>query len=114
MVCVVKTYGHYEVSHADVCPFGERLLNPELLQLYLAAFLLLAFPLCSFIGFVFYGTAGTGVFELYLGTHCPALAEVVTYVDDHMRNVETSVTGVVLVGLWIAITVYVIAIVVAC
>ena len=64
---IVQTDRYDDVSCTDVCPFGERLLNPELLQLYLTAFLCLLFPFSAFLVLFLIGDAITTMLELNLG-----------------------------------------------
>ena len=110
---VVQAYRHYDVSGADVGIAAERLLNPELLQLYFAAFLRFLFPFAAFLVLFFIGDAGATVLELYLRAHRPALAEVVAHVDYYVRNVELSVRGVVLVLFGLRVAAHVVAVEVA-
>ena len=74
---IVQTHRHYEVSYLQVGGSRELLVDPELLQLYFATFLLLTFPLGCLVGLVFNGRARARVLKLYLGAQRPALAEVI-------------------------------------
>ena len=113
MVGIVQTHRHHDVSGTDVCPTTERLLQPELFQLHLAAFLGLLFPLAAFLVFLLVGYAVAAVLELNLGAQRPALAEVVAQVDDGVWYVEAAVRGVVPVCFGLAVAAYVVAIEVA-
>ena len=98
---------HHEVPQADIQLRGETLLDPELLELDLAALLDLGLPLARLGELLLHGGARAGVLELDLGLHGPALAEVVAEVDHRVRDVETPVGRVVavVVGMGIAIDV---------
>ena len=91
---VEQSHGNDNVSGADVGPACETLLQPELLQFHLAAFLGFCLPLAALLVFLFHGGSGAGVLKLNLSTHRPALAKVVAQIDDGVGNVETSVTRV--------------------
>ena len=110
VVGVVQAYRHHDVPYLNIKRARELLVDPELLQLYLAAFLLLAFPLGSLVGFVLDGAASAGVFKLHLHTEGPAATEVVAQIDDGVRDVEASVRRVVLVVLGSAVAVDVVAV----
>ena len=77
MMGIVQTDRYDDVSSTDVCPFGERLLDPELLQLNLSAFLRLLFPFSAFLVLFLVGDTITAMLELNLGTECPPFTEVV-------------------------------------
>ena len=66
------------MTESEVGCARKSLLNPELFQLYLAAFLGLLFPLTAFLVFLLIGKSGTTVFELNLSSERPALSEVIT------------------------------------
>ena len=87
------------MSEAQVGLVRERFLQPELLQLHLAAFLNLLFPFAAFLVFLLVGQSVAAVFELYLRAQRPALAEVIPKIDDGMRQVELAVRRIVLVFL---------------
>ena len=72
---------------ANVGETSERLLNPELLQLNLASALLLLLKLDGLLCLVFDGRTSAAVLKLDLCTESPALAEVVTKIDNGMRYV---------------------------
>ena len=111
VIGIVKSHGDDDMSGSHVCPAGERLLDPELLELHFAAFLLFKLPLGSLVGLVFDGAACARMLKFHLRAHRPAAAEVVADVDDSMGNVESSVGRIVLVALGIcAITVDMVAI----
>ena len=78
VVGIVQTHRHHNVAGPDVGMLTERLLNPELLQFHLAAFLGLLLPLAAFLVFLLVGDAGAAVLKLYLRAEGPALAKVVT------------------------------------
>ena len=105
MVGVDQSEGHHDVSGAYVECSAERLLQPELLELHLATFLLLVLKLD--------GRAGATVLKLNLATHRPTLSEVVAQVDDGMGNVETAMARVVLIGRWLGVAIAVVAVEVA-
>ena len=87
------------MSETQVGSTSEALLNPELLQLYLAAFLYLLFPFAAFLVFFLVGQPVAAVLKLYLCAEGPSLAEVITQIDHSMGQVEFSVRGVVLMFL---------------
>ena len=98
------------MSSADVGPTGKRLLNPELFQLHFATFLRLLFPFATFLIFLLVCDACTSVFKFDLCSYTPSLAEVIPKIDDCMWNVETSMTGVILVFLWLTVATNVVTI----
>ena len=110
---VGEAYGHYYMSDTDICPACKRLLNPELLQLHLAAFLGFLFPFAGLFKLFLNGTACSAVLKLNLARHAPALSEVVAYVYHGMRNVEASVARIVLILACVRITINVVAVEVA-
>ena len=113
MVRIVQTHWHHNMSESQIGSPRKGLLNPELLQFYLAAFLGFLFPLATFLVFLLVGKTGTTVFELNLGTQRPALAKVITQINDGMGNVETSMTGVVLMLLGLTVSAHVITKIIA-
>ena len=84
MIGVGQAHWHYDMTCADVGESSERLLNPELLQLNFATALLLLLKLDGFLCLVFYGRTSAAVLKLNLRTERPALAEVVTKIDNGM------------------------------
>ncbi len=104
---VQAAHRHHDMADSDVELRREALLDPELLQLHLAAFLDLRLPFPGFSIFLLHGGAGSGVLEFDLGLQGPALAEVVAEINYGMRNVETAVRRIVLIisGMGIAIDV---------
>ena len=98
MIGIGQTYRYHDVTHLDVGSSAERLLNPELFEFHLSTFLHFLLVLDGFLCLVFDRLSGTSVFKLNLSTHGPSLSEVVTQVDDCMRNVEASVVGSILIS----------------
>ena len=78
VVGVGQTYGHDDMAGTYVGETSERLLNPKLLQLYLATALLLLLELDRFFCLIFYRRTGAAVLKLNLRTQRPALAKVIT------------------------------------
>ena len=113
MVGVVQAYRHHDVSGADVGKAAKRLLNPELFQLYFAAFLRFLFPFAAFLVFLLVGDACAAVLEFNLRAHRPAFAEVVAHVDNHMRNVELPVRWVILMLFGLRVATHMVAVEVA-
>ena len=97
MGVVQGTHGYHHVTHTDVQPGLDLLLQPELLKCHLAAFLNFSFPFAGFSVFFLYGTAGTGMFKLNLGLHGPSLTEIVTQIYYGMRYVKSAVTGIIFI-----------------
>ena len=97
---IVQTNRDNDVSKPDVSGFRELFVNPELLQFHLAAFLLLVFPLSSFIGFVLDSRTCTCVLKLYLSTHGPSFAKIITQIYNSMGNVELAMTWVIFIISW--------------
>ena len=91
MVGIRQSHRYDDMSEAQVQRVRERFLQPELLELYLAALLYFLFPLAAFLVFFLKGKAVTAVFELYLRSERPALTEVVSQIDNGMRQVELAV-----------------------
>ena len=79
----------HDMAHPDVQLRQESFLDPELLQLHLAAFLHLLLPFPGFFELPLGRYARTGMLELDLGLHRPAFSEIVAQVDDGMGNIET-------------------------
>jgi hypothetical protein len=52
--------------------------------------------------------------KLYLGTKTPAFAKVVTQINHCMGNVETSVTGIILMFLGLTVATHVVAVIISC
>ena len=107
-----QSYRYHNMSGTDVGPFAEGFLNPELFQLYLATLLGFLFPFAAFLVFLLVGNAIAAMLELYLRTKLPALAEVIPKIDDGMRNVKASVTGVILVCFGLTVATDVVAVIV--
>lgn len=66
---VGQSEGNDNVSGAQVEGTGEGLLQPELLQFYLTAFLLFILKLDGLVGFVFDGRACSTMLKFYLRPH---------------------------------------------
>ena len=79
------------VAHPDVELRPEALLDPELLELDLSSLLDFALPFSGLLELFLDCSSGAGMLELDLCLHGPALAEVVSEIDDGMRDVETAV-----------------------
>ena len=109
VVGIVQTYGYDDMSHAEITPAAERLLQPELLQLHLATLLGLLFPFAAFLVFLLVGDTCATMLELNLSTERPAFAEVVAQIDDSMWNVEAPVRRVVLMLLRLTVAAHVVA-----
>ena len=90
MGMVESPYRDYDMAHAEIKRRAETLLDPELLQFHLTATLRLALPFSGFFKFLLHGTAGTRMLEFNLRLHGPALPEIVSQIDDGMRDIETS------------------------
>ena len=113
VVGVVKTNGNYDMTKAEIGCARECFLNPELLKLYFTTFLGLLFPLAAFLVFLLVSKTSASVLKLNLSTKRPALAKVVTQIDYCMGNIETTVTGIVLMLLRLTVATYVITIKIA-
>ena len=75
---VVQANGHYDMPGAQIAPPPERLLQPELFQLYFAAFLNFLLPLAAFLVLFLISQSVAAVLELDLGAESPAATKVVT------------------------------------
>ena len=95
MMSICQSYRHHDMSGTDVSPLAERLLNPELFQFHLAAFLGLLLPFSSFLILLLVRHACAAMFKLNLRTHGPSLPEVVTHIDYGMGNIKLPMTRVV-------------------
>ena len=113
VVSIIQAYWNHDMTESDIGRARKGLLNPELLELYLSAFLCFLFPLATFLVFLLVGKASTAMFELNLCTQRPALAKVITQIDDSMGYVETSVTGVVLMFFRLTLPADIITIIIA-
>ena len=83
--------GHHDMSHSDIQLRHKTLLKPELLQFNLSATLGLGFPFSGFLKLLFYLGAGSQMFELDLGLHCPALPEIISYIEYCVGNIKAAV-----------------------
>ena len=73
----------------------ECFVNPELLNVHLAAFFYFGLVFTCLFGFYLHSSAITAVFKLYLCAHRPALAEIETEVHTDVGQVETAMALVV-------------------
>ena len=96
MIGICQTYRHYNMSGTDIGKTSKRLLNPELLKLYLATAFLLLLKLNGFLGLIFNGRTRAAMLKLNLCTKGPTLSEVIAKINHGMRNIETSMTWIVL------------------
>ena len=109
MVGIVQAHGHHNMSEAQVGSARESLLNPELLELHLAAFLHFLLPLSAFLVLFLVGQPVAAMLKLDFRAEFPALAEVVSQVDYHMGKVETSMAGIVLMLFGLTVAAHVVA-----
>ena len=93
---------------------SERLVNPELLDVYLTAFLHFCLIFASLLGLYLYSSTIATMLELNLRTHGPTLAKIITNIQTHMWQVETSMTLVIGIKLWFLVTIKTLTIKVAC
>ena len=78
------------MPHTDIELRAEALLDPELFQFNLTAFLHFRLPFSRFFKLLLDSAAGAGMLEFYLRLHGPALSEVITQIDDSMRDIKAS------------------------
>ena len=78
MVRIVQSYGHNDVACPQVKGARKALLQPELLQFYLASLFGFNFPFASFLIFALIGRAASSMLKLNLCAHAPSLSEVVS------------------------------------
>ena len=97
VVSVCQSHRDDDHSGPDLERVTESFLDPELFQSHLASTLNLTLIFTGLVSFQFYGAFGASVLELDLRTKRPSFSEVVPKIDDKMRDVEPSVTLVVLV-----------------
>ena len=97
MVGIVQAYGHDNMTELQVGSLRKALVDPQLLEFHLTAFLLFIFPFSSLVGLVLNGRARTRMLEFNLRAQRPALSEIIAHVDHGMRDVELAMTGVVFV-----------------
>ena len=97
MVAVCQSHWDDYHSRPDLERVAESLLEPELLQGYLASTLDLALIFTGLVSLQLDRAFGASVLELDLRAERPSFSEVVPKIDDKMRDVEPSVTLVVLV-----------------
>ena len=96
MIGVGIAYGNDYFTGLDVeLAFPELLVDPELLDVHLAAFFHLGFIFSGFLGLYLHGGAIATMLKLYLGTQCPSLAEVVAEVQTYVWQVDASMALVV-------------------
>ena len=110
-VCVVGLSDrHDDVSHPDIQCITERFLKPELLKCNLAATFNLMLELASLLGLNLDGHLVAAVLELDLATHRPAVTEVIPNIDDHVRQVDATVSVGVFVTLRMRVAEHVVAV----
>ena len=97
MVLVHSAHGHNHFAHTNVQFRAKTLLQPELLESNLAATLNFSLVLARLVGVNLNRRLDPAVLKLNLGAHCPAAAEVVANINDHVRQVELPVAIVVFV-----------------
>ena len=96
VVGIRVAHGHNDLARLDVeLSTGKSLVEPELLDIHLAALLHLGLVFASLLGLYLHGSTITPVLKLYLRPHRPAFAEVITNIQTHVRQVEASVALVV-------------------
>ena len=106
MMCICQADGYYDMSEPQVSGLRESLLNPELFQFHLTAFLGLLFPFATFLVFFLVSDASAAMFKLYLGAEGPALSEIVTHIDHGVGDVEASMARIVLVLFGLTVSAY--------
>ena len=110
VVCVQPAYGNNLHARTQNRISVKLLLQPELLQGHFTAAFHFCFVLTAFLFLYLYRTLGTAVFKLNLCAHAPAVTEIVTHIDDHVRQVKLPVMVVLkFVGV-LAVTQVVIAV----
>ena len=96
MVGIAVAHGDDDFTDLDIeLAARECLVNPELLDVYLAALLYFGLVLASLLSFYLHSRTVAAMLELYLRTHRPAFAEVVAYIQTNVRQIETAMTLVV-------------------
>ena len=109
MMGIVQAHRHDDMSETQVGCTREGLLNPELLEFHLAAFLYFLFPFAAFLVFFLVGQSVAAMLKFYFRAEFPALAKVITQIDDHMRKVKTAMAGIVLVLFGLTVAAHVVA-----
>ena len=61
---IVQTHWYHDMTESEIGCTRKSLLNPELLQLYLATLLGLLFPFAAFLVFLLIGQTSATVFKL--------------------------------------------------
>ena len=84
----------------------------NLIVLIVTAFLHFRLPFSRFFKLFLNRSASTGMLEFYLRLHGPALSEVITQIDDSMRDIKASML-LSLVGCGRRISIYIVAIEIA-
>ena len=97
VVCVCGSYRHNLHTHAQFQLRQEYLLYIELLKSYLPAAFYFAIVFAGFLRFYFYGRFGATVLEFDFRRKGPAFSEIITEIDNHMRQIKASVAAFVLV-----------------
>ena len=92
MMLVCPSHRYYDMSHLDIEFLTERFLNPELFECHFASAFYFALVFAGFFLFYFNGAFSSSVLELDFTSQRPSFAEVVTYVENHMRKVKSAVT----------------------
>ena len=110
MAVVGASDRHHNMPHAQVQPWTEALLDPELLQRDLAAPFQLLLVFAGLLGLDLHGALHAAMLELYLHADAPAFAEIIAHHDDGMGQVHQSVSFGVFVGFRPAVTEDVVAV----
>ena len=110
VVGVVQSHGHDNVPQLHVGPVGETLVEPELLDFHLSAFLYLVLVFAALVVFHFDGRTRARVLKLYFGAHGPPLSEVVAQIDHGVGDVKPSVALVVFVSRSVLVAVVAVAV----
>ena len=89
-------HGHDDLTGLDIeLPTSKLLVDPELLDVHLAALLHFSLILAGLLGLDLHGAATAAMLKLHLAAQRPALAEVIAKVQTYVRQVKTPMTLVV-------------------
>ena len=107
-------HGYDDLARLDIELAAHKLLvEPELLDVHLAALLYLGLIFARLLGLDLYGSTVAAMLKLDLRTQRPAIAEVIAQIQDHVGQVEASVTLVVGIVLGFLVAVEALAVEVA-
>ena len=100
MVGIQSAYRNDLHTCADDGIAVELLLQPELLKCHFTAAFHFLLVLSTLFFFDLDGRFGSAVLKFNLGSYAPAMTEVITHINDHMRQVKLAIVVIcILLGI---------------